>query len=225
MKYKYQFSNKEIPIIIEKSKRKSMVISVRSLDKITVKVPLRTTSGTIHNFIYLHKHWIDSRLRTINENRLEYTFTEGSLVPFLGSEYKIEKFDTNPDYTTSIYLRCEDIKTELEEFYRQKAREIISDRVKYFCNKLDVNYGKVFIKSQKTRWGSCSSKRNLNFNYKVVLFKKEIIDYLVIHEVSHLLEMNHSHKFWNIVKSLDPNYREHRDFLASNGFILYNFLE
>lgn len=99
----------------------------------------------------------------------------------------------------------------------EKARKIFPARVKYFAEIMDVTYGRITIREQKTRWGSCSGKGNLNFNWKLVRMPEEILDYVVVHELAHRKEMNHSKAFWEIVESVLPDYRKRRKWLRENG--------
>lgn len=97
------------------------------------------------------------------------------------------------------------------------AKERIPRRAAYFAQRMGVTYGRITIREQKTRWGSCSSKGNLNFNWKLVLMPEEILDYVVVHELAHRFEMNHSERFWAIVAEVLPDYRERRRMLKEWG--------
>lgn len=99
----------------------------------------------------------------------------------------------------------------------QKALEKIPKRVAYYASIMGVSYGRITIREQKTRWGSCSSKGNLNFNWKLILLPEEVLDYVVVHELAHRKEMNHSKEFWKIVESVLPDYRERRKRLTVIG--------
>lgn len=90
------------------------------------------------------------------------------------------------------------------------ARTIVTEKVRNFSRKYGVEYGTIAIRNQKTRWGSCSKKGNLNFSYRIVFLPPELQDYLVVHEVCHLKEFNHSRAFWDLVAREVPNYRELR---------------
>lgn len=98
-----------------------------------------------------------------------------------------------------------------------RALKIIPQRVTHFAPLVGVSYNGITIRNQRTRWGSCSSLGNLNFNCLLVLVPPAVLDYVVIHELCHRREMNHSAKFWAEVEKFDPDYREHRKWLKENG--------
>lgn len=91
--------------------------------------------------------------------------------------------------------------------HKEGSRKIILERINYFSPICGVSYNRVAIRNQKSRWGSCSSKKNLNFNYRLAFLPKEICDYVVVHELCHLKEMNHGEGFWLEVEKVVPNYR------------------
>lgn len=101
---------------------------------------------------------------------------------------------------------------------KEAARRYIPQRVAYFAERMGVSYGKITIREQKTRWGSCSSAGNLNFNWKLMLMPREVLDYVVVHELAHRREMNHSARFWAIVEEVLPDYRERRAALREWSF-------
>lgn len=111
----------------------------------------------------------------------------------------------------------------LERFLRKQARSEIITLADNFCQQIDVKYSRIAIKDQKSRWGSCSSKKNLNFNWRLVLAPKEVIEYVVAHEVAHLKHMNHSKDFWNCVSDLDSNYQNALTWLKQNGMQLHMY--
>lgn len=96
---------------------------------------------------------------------------------------------------------------EIEE-YKAKTRLLVKDRLKYFNQYYHFKYNRVAIRNQKTRWGSCSSSQNLNFNYKLCLIPSDIADYIIVHEFCHLAEMNHSARFYDLVRKTIPDYKD-----------------
>jgi len=104
--------------------------------------------------------------------------------------------------------------------YKDDALKFVSKRIKYFNKKYNFKFNSVNIKNQKTRWGSCSKKGNLNFNYKILLLPKNIADYIIVHELCHLKKFNHSHKFWNLVAKAIPDYLGIKKELRIKGLYL-----
>ena len=100
----------------------------------------------------------------------------------------------------------------VKDFKKQKevARILVASRLKYFNQFYNYKIGKIFIRNQKSRWGSCSNKGNLNFNYKLVFLPLELTDYIIVHELCHRGEMNHSKRFWNLVAQQIPDFKERR---------------
>ncbi len=107
-------------------------------------------------------------------------------------------------------MRTEVFIRPFTEISKERARKQIVDRVEYYRQFIQEPVGKIRIKDQKTRWGSCSSKGNLNFNWRLSLMAPEILDYVVVHELCHLKYMNHSSEFWAHVGKILPNYKELR---------------
>jgi len=92
--------------------------------------------------------------------------------------------------------------------YREQAREFVIKKIEKMNEIYNFSFKKIFIKNHKTRWGSCSKKKNLNFNYKIIFLPERLAEYIVVHEMCHLQEFNHSQKFWNLVSRAVPNYKE-----------------
>ncbi|MDO8505419.1 MAG: SprT family zinc-dependent metalloprotease [bacterium] len=101
--------------------------------------------------------------------------------------------------------------------YREQALALARQRVEYYAARYGFVYRKINIKNQKTRWGSCSKKGNLNFNYKIALLPEALANYLVVHELCHLKEFNHSYAFWKMVGDILPDYAVSRRELKKNG--------
>lgn len=106
------------------------------------------------------------------------------------------------------------------QYYKNKSKVLIRDRLAYFNDFYNFDFNRVFFRDQKTRWGSCSSERNLNFNWRLVLAPLEILDYVVVHELCHLKQMNHSPKFWQLVSEQIPDYKKRRKWLKENHYLL-----
>lgn len=127
----------------------------------------------------------------------------------------LNKLNENKAHIEITYLTKDEINTLIS-----KATNYIPLRVAYFSKIMGVSYNRISIRTQKTRWGSCSSKGNLNFNALLMLTTKDVIDYVVVHELSHRIEMNHSPRFWSIVENVLPNYHVQKEWLKENGYKL-----
>lgn len=161
--------------------------------------------------------WIRSRRKTIAIQ----IDREGQVIvrtPYGITKRQVEEFlDEKKDWILQTRQRVEKRKTEQipisEEVRREgieRAKRIFPERTAYFAKRMGVDYGRITIREQKTRWGSCSSKGNLNFNWKLVLLDPKLLDYVVVHELAHRREMNHSVAFWKVVEAELPDYRERR---------------
>jgi predicted metal-dependent hydrolase len=106
-----------------------------------------------------------------------------------------------------------EVKSAVEQWYRSEATVVIKQSVWRISRRLGLKFNTIMIRNQKTRWGSCSSRGNLSFNLKLATAPQEVIDYVVLHELMHLKEPNHSKRFWRLVEEGCPNYREHREWL------------
>ncbi|WP_428897063.1 Protein of unknown function DUF45 [Parelusimicrobium proximum] len=152
-------------------------------------------------------------------------------VLYEGDLYDI-KITLNPDAENAA--RFEDVvlfvnmKSEeenpseiVESWLRDRAKEVLAKEVKEWAEKMGVEYNNITIKNQKTMWGSCSDKKNLNFSYRIIKMPKAVREYLIIHELAHLVHMNHAQEYWSLVAQYCPDYNKHRKWLNDNkNFIL-----
>ena len=130
-----------------------------------------------------------------------------------------EYCDLDEAYFKSI-LTDVGVFVDIKGVYKNKFKEIALPRVAYFANKHNLMVNQVRIKNQKTMWGSCSSKNNINLNYLLLMAPMKFIDYVIIHELVHTIHRNHSIDFWSSVESIMPEYKEHKLWLKVNGYKL-----
>lgn len=173
----------EIPIVLERSKRKALAIGITQEGALKVKAPFPLSDTEIIRFVKQKSFWIYKQVKKVEENRANMV----------------------------TYSRQE------ERSYREKARAILTDKTEYYGRLIGVTYNRIRIADQKTRWGSCSSRGTISYNWHLILLPENILDYVVVHELCHLLEMNHSPRFWSQVEKILPDYRERRNWLKKKG--------
>ena len=174
-----------------RSGRKTMALEINQDLEILVRAPWLMPEDKVLAFLQARSDWLEEKLLIQKKRREE--------------EEKRRAAAPGP-------LTNADIQN-----LAQQALQILPGRTAYFAGMLGVTYGRITIRNQKTRWGSCSAKGNLNFNCLLMLTPPEIQDYVVVHELCHRLEMNHSPRFWNHVASILPDYRERRAWLKKYG--------
>ncbi|EMA11296.1 M48 family metallopeptidase [Haloarcula marismortui] len=172
-------------------------------------------------------NWVLSKKRkydSFRERAPDRVFAPGETFPYLGEDHEIV-VEPRPAHEVSeeeIHLRQSAIDQSslqqvLENFYRTRAREYLSDRVDYFASEIDVEYDNIELRNQRTRWGSCSTNGILSFNWRLIMAPPETIDYVVVHELAHLIESEHNQEFWRIVGEFLPDYKKHADWLDENS--------
>lgn len=120
-------------------------------------------------------------------------------------------------------MKIQPLSETEQRLYRDKAREIFEQKVSYYAQMMGVSYGRIAIRDQKTRWGSCSGEGNLNFNWRLIFAPAGVLDYVVVHELAHRKEMNHSPRFWRVVEDTMPEYRKYQKWLKENGRGLHRY--
>lgn len=120
-------------------------------------------------------------------------------------------------------MKIQPLSEAEQRLYRDKAREIFEQKVSYYAQMMGVSYGRIAIRDQKTRWGSCSGEGNLNFNWRLIFAPAGVLDYVVVHELAHRKEMNHSPRFWKVVEDTMSEYRKYQKWLKENGRGLHRY--
>ncbi len=222
MKHKHE----DITYTLMKSKRKTMSIYVESDGKIKVHAPMNLTQNKINHLIDTKSNWIYKskvELMELNNSKIRRSLVNDENFLFMGKSYRL-KIVKNQKIPFSLSRGCFRLDEEylkkanryFVEFYKEKCKEYIPSRVTYFKKKLGVEPEKIRIMELKTRWASLS-KKSLNFHWKVILAPRDIIDYIIVHELAHIIQKDHSYAFWEIVESMMPNYEEKKNWLRRNG--------
>jgi predicted metal-dependent hydrolase len=207
-------------------RRKTLGLVVERDKSIVVLAPTGTRQELLDDFVERKKFWLFEKINyspKLGEPFPETPFVSGKAIPYLGKNYKLDTLDEMIEgiiFNGKFLISKSNLihgKAILEQWYKQKAKEKITPMVQYYAQQLGVAYNDIFISDLKYRWGSCTLKGNLNFNWRLIKTPQYVIKYIVIHELSHLLELNHSDLFWTIVKVQMPNYLEAKEWLKENG--------
>lgn len=208
--------------VIRSSNKRNVTIHIVSSTSIIVKAPPTFPSEKIKKLIQEHTPWIRAKQQALQGR----TTKAPDEYLYLGKPYQLAtRHDQKEivEFSDKLYIASTNktfIKTYLTSWYKQEARKIISERVQLYAQKADLTYRSVAITSAETRWGSCSSQKTLNFNWKLVMAPLEVIDYVIAHELAHLTELNHSQNFWGKVRKMYPLYRQYRTWLKRHGHLL-----
>lgn len=229
----------KIPYTIKMSKRAKYLRITVSHEGVLVTVPVKLKEKQITDFVESKKDWIFEKFQDCNRKKNlmpKRSFNNGEKLLYLGKEITLcivktdskrgkVKLEGNNLVVTIFNGLTEErqkniIREGLERWYQKMAKEVIFKRLEYFRSLLGVHFEQVRIKNPKTRWGSCSAKKNLNFNWHLIMAPEAIIDYIVVHELCHLIHMNHSKEFWRLVEGQIPDYKNRQAWLKENGILL-----
>jgi predicted metal-dependent hydrolase len=206
---------------------------------ITLVAPWFSKEREIHSFVARHTPWIQKHLGRIERHKALrptpryrtgdtfYYFGEPLTLEVAPSTFKRPTIKIQEDRMRITLYRdigkSEGVtaaKKIVEQFYRKKAEEVIRDRLEHFNTHYGFRFHRVAFRDQKSRWGSCSRAGNLNFNWRLIMAPIEVIDFVVVHELCHLREMNHSRSFWALVEQKVPDHKVSRKWLKENHWLL-----
>ena len=209
------FGDEMIDYTLTRQRRKTAVIYVRG-GLVDVRAPLRMPKQAIDRFVAAHEKWITDKLaksREQTERRAAFAPGYGDMLLYRGEMYPIVAgcgkeagFDGTAFYIPPD-LPPAQIKAVCVKIYRTLAKRDFTAKTLALAQQMGVAPARVRVSSAKTRWGSCSAKKSINFSWRLIMAPENVIDYVVVHELAHLTEMNHSARFWAIVEDMLPDYR------------------
>lgn len=188
---------------VVRSNRKTIAIYVKRDASVLVRAPLYVSGEFIEGFVNKKKDWIDSALDAAYKNIQKKDNFTLNRVRFLGKSYSLIRNDKSSIVSFDgqhFDVPMENELATLKAWLKKAAREIVLNRLELYAEVMGLTYNNLRIGSSKTSWGSCSSKGNLSFSYMLVFASGKAIDYVIVHELAHLMVPNHSDDFWEIVK-------------------------
>lgn len=234
------FTPDRTPVAFRRSKRAlRMRLQIDGRGEVTLVAPRRSNEKEIRSFFTRHESWVVKhlgRVEKLKALRPVPRYQSGDTFYYFGEPLALE---VSPSDLKRPSVRVREnrlcltlhkevgkqqgvlsVKKTIRGFYRKKAEEVIRDRLEHFNAHYGFRFNRVAFRDQKSRWGSCSRLRNLNFNWRLIMAPIEVIDYVVVHELCHLAQMNHSPRFWALVERTMPNHKTHRRWLRENHFML-----
>lgn len=204
------------PDYIERSKRKTLSLSIMKDGNVVIKAPLHIKDEVINNFVESKQEWIKSKLLLINKNRAKFDdVVHYQRFLLYGNRYSlhlsdVKKIEVNDNFQIVMPIKTEKEKIlkTLKVWYKKVAKKVLADRLAFWESRIKLKSSQMKIGDSKGRWGSCNTKRTIVLNFRVIMLPPALIDYVIVHELCHLVEMNHSKKFWALVCKFLPNTPE-----------------
>jgi predicted metal-dependent hydrolase len=210
-------------------KARRVRLEIRQQTGLTVIVPRSYPISQLYGLLKSKERWISRNLARFNQLELLSAPKElrnGDSIPYLGRELELvqqeshhgdsialmgNKLALRPDLFNNGLLEL-----ALEQWYRSEAARLITEKTTKVSSDMGINYKRIVIRGQKTRWGSCSHKKNISFNWKLIMAPEPVVEYVIIHELIHLKEMNHSKRFWELVAQYCPDWQQHKKWLKQH---------
>jgi predicted metal-dependent hydrolase len=221
-----------------RTRRLSGSISIRIKNgEVIASAPFWVPKIAVDSFVKEKADWIEKSLKSQKPVEAGKKYITGETHLLFGKEYLLEVVtsvspirtivkESGNKLVVEVYVGfnkeklAKEIQDAMLRFYLEKGIGYLTEKVNFYTSLLGVDYSKIEIKKVSSIWGSCSAKNVLSFNRKLVMAPEDIIDYVIIHEVCHLRERNHSSRFWGLVFRFDRKYKEHRRWLHINHAIL-----
>lgn len=216
----HHFNDRNLVYVVEHKKRKTLGIYIDLFGNVTLRVPKNTQESQITNLIESKWAWIHKTCQDMKEKSQGYkerTYAEGDSLLFLGEERIVNRV---MEETSTLSIRLgpegiqirgpivpeEEMKKAVKKFYKQQLKAILEERIQVYQKHFKVKPRGFKITDNKKTWGTCNSRYELTFNYRLMMAPIQVIDYLVIHEMAHMVHLNHDRSFWRLVGSLMRDY-------------------
>ena len=219
--------------IIKTNRKKSASIQLKD-GQVRVRAPRSLSDKRINDLIKKRAPWIKEKLEEYSKRPQAVTkkYEDGEIFSYLDRNYELKIVESDEEAVKLkngclVVSICKEdfgknikVQNLLTDWYRNHAHKYLQERTIKFANIIGVSPSSISVKNYKSRWGSCSINGAIDYNWKIIQAPKKVIDYVVIHELCHLLEHNHSPKYWSYVEKFMPNWKENRDWLKENSDLL-----
>lgn len=219
------------PDYIERSNRKTLSLLVMKDGTVVVKAPIRMKDDLVNKFVEDKQDWIRSKLMLVSKakNKFEDVMEYRKFLLY-GNKYSlflsdVKHIETNEKFQIVIPKKTEPDKIlkVLKSWYKKVAKQILEERLEFLEGRIKLKSSMLKIGDSKGRWGSCNSKGVICLNFRVIMLPPPIIDYVIVHELCHLVEMNHSKNFWKLVETFLPETENLKSQIKEYSFVLSLF--
>lgn len=220
--------DKDLAIEVVRTNRKKTA-SIKIIDgSVQVIVPQKLSNTRVEELIRKRTPWIRQKLRQQSETVIPKPkeYVSGENFTYLGRNYRLKLLtgglrevklrEGYLELAVSKRTTGKDIRNALVDWYEEHARERLTEKTAQYSETMGVSYNSIVVKNYKSRWGSCSSKGDISYNWRIIIAPHHIVNYVVVHELCHLKHPNHSPAYWNSVKRVIPDYKEYRQWLKKH---------
>ena len=213
--------------ILIRENRRTLCITIGKEGEVIVKAPTRLTESEINIFITKKQKWIQNNVNKIKSNIKQFNdITQMKKILLFNEMYNIEELErikTTTFQNKTLYIKpssLENRQKQIKKWFIKFAFPVLENRLNYFANIMNLEYSSFKLTNAKTKWGSCSSQRDIDLRWRLILLKSNLQDYVIVHELCHLLEMNHSQKFYKCIECVISDYKNRRKEIKNSNFIL-----
>lgn len=214
------------------NRAKYIRIKLSNTGELSVIVPNKRALKKAHQFIKSKTGWIEKQLLKVSVEPVQAIpdslylalLNEFWLIETIATDTSSVSLEEKPDFTLRLEGCIDNIdlvKKVINLWCKNKCRKLFNSMLENIAEEYGFHYKRLSIRSQKTRWGSCSSSKSINLNSKLLFMPEDVVRYVMIHELCHTIEMNHSSRFWKLVEECDPNYQLHKRLLKEEGRSLF----
>lgn len=232
---KLAIGNFTVAVEIIYRKRKTMQLKLESVSKIRILAPIGLSKQYIIEFIYERQAWICDKIQLLAKQAQakEIVITNGAMVYYLGEPYQVQVMVNKALHYPIIeiqqdrlIIKASDISQEflrlsIKKWYQNKAMDLFIRRARVYAEQVGKSPVKIKLSNAMKRWGSCSSKGTALLNWRLIMAPIKVVDYIVVHELCHLVYLNHSRDYWNLVSKVMPDFKTRQQWLAEHGASLY----
>ena len=221
------------PLTVMRSKRKKSIGFSIKHNAITLRVPFASTAETIQQAVSSKQQWLTTKIKELQQHPPPQPrpYEHGDSLPYLGETFTLALHDSTEKIPQAVHVDRQQLHLQLppqllqqrrqrqmaiHHWYQQQASDYLRQRTHHYANIIAVKPQKLRIKNYRSRWGSCSSQAVISYDWRLVMMPVAVIDYVVIHELCHLIELNHSPRFWQLVQRYCPAYKQQQQWLRAN---------